>query len=169
MPQAIAAMGMKVIGRKLLARFGHRAVLIGNTVLLGVAIGSFALIGRDTPIWCIASLSFALGFLASLQFTSMNTLVYADVEDRDASQAGSIASTAQQMALSFGVAFGALLAAWYLGSIDQSIAAQTIPALHKAFLTMGVVTMLSSFTFWSLDSSDGNNVSNRAVRVVEAR
>jgi len=73
------------------------------------------------------------------------------------------------MALSFGVAFGALLAAWYLGSIDQSIAAQTIPALHKAFLTMGVVTMLSSFTFWSLDSSDGNNVSNRAVRVVEAR
>jgi hypothetical protein len=99
----------------------------------------------------------------------MNTLVYADVDDRDASQAGSIASTAQQMSLSFGVAFGALLAGWYLGAVDQSIAGQTIPALHKAFLTMGALTVVSSVTFWTLRPSDGNNVSNRAVRVVEAR
>lgn len=169
MPQAIAAMGMKVIGRKLLTRFGHRTVLVANTVLLGVAISSFAIVDRQTPIWCILILSFSLGFLASLQFTSMNTLVYADVEDRDASQAGSIASTAQQMSLSFGVAFGALLAAWFLGGLDQSISEQTIPALHKAFITMGALTVLSSLTFWTLRSTDGNNVSNRVVRVVEAR
>lgn len=169
MPQAIAAMGMKVIGRRLLARFGHRNVLVANTVLLGGAISLFSLVDQSTPAWCILPLSFVLGFIASLQFTSMNTLVYADVDDRDASQAGSIASTAQQMSLSFGVAFGALLAAWYLGGVDQSIAAQTIPALHKAFLTMGVCTALSSLTFWMLHSTDGNNVSNRAVRVVEAR
>lgn len=168
-PQALAAMGMKVIGRKLLTRFGHRCVLIANTALLGVAIGAFSLIGRDTPVWWILPLSFFLGFLASLQFTSMNTLVYADVEDREASQAGSIASTAQQMSLSFGVALGALLAAWYLGGVDQSIVAQTIPALHKAFLTMGGLTIVSSFTFWTLQSDDGDNVSNRSVRVVEAR
>jgi hypothetical protein len=73
------------------------------------------------------------------------------------------------MSLSFGVAFGALLAGWYLGGLDQSIAAQTIPALHKAFVTMGAVTIVSSLTFWSLRSTDGNNVSNRAVRVIEAR
>jgi EmrB/QacA subfamily drug resistance transporter len=168
-PQAIAAIGMKVIGRKLLTHFGHRSVLIANTALLGLAIGSFALVGRETPIWCIVLLSFGLGFLASLQFTSMNTLVYADVDDREASQAGSIASTAQQMSLSFGVAFGALLTGWYLGAVDQSIAAQTIPALHKAFLTMGALTVVSSVTFWTLRPSDGNNVSNRVVRVIEAR
>jgi EmrB/QacA subfamily drug resistance transporter len=168
-PQALAAMGMKVIGRKVLARFGHRSVLIANTVLLGVAIGMFSLIGRATPVWWILPLSFFLGFLASLQFTSMNTLVYADVDDREASQAGSIASTAQQMSLSFGVACGGLLAAWYLGGVDQSIAAHTIPALHKAFITMGAVTVVSSLTFWTLQSTDGDNVSNRAVRVVVTR
>jgi EmrB/QacA subfamily drug resistance transporter len=168
MPQALAAMGMKVIGRKLLTRFGHRGVLVANTALLGGAIMLFSLVDRDTPVWCILPLSFLLGFIASLQFTSMNTLVYADVEDRHASQASSMASTAQQMSLSFGVAFGALLAAWYLGHVDQSNATQTIPALHKAFITMGSLTILSSLTFWTLRSSDGNNVSNRAVRVVEA-
>ena len=169
MPQALAAMGMKVIGRQVLARFGHRCVLIANTVLLGVAICLFSLVSLETPFWCILLLSFALGFFASLQFTSMNTLVYADVDDQEASQAGSIASTAQQMSLSFGVAFGALLAAWYLGHVDQKVAAQTIPALHKAFITMGLLTILSSLVFRTLRSGDGNNVSNRAVRVVEAR
>jgi MFS family permease len=169
MPQAIAAMGMKVIGRKLLAQFGHRCVLIANTVLMGIAIACFSLIGRDTPIWCILLMSFVMGFIASLQFTSINTLVYADVDDRAASQAGSLASTGQQMALSFGVAFGALLTAWFLGSVDQSVSAETIPALHKAFLTMGVVTVVSSVVFATLRASDGNNVSNRVVRVVQAR
>lgn len=169
MPQAMAAMGMKVVGRKLLSRFGHRTVLVANTAALGLAIALFSLLGRGVSFWWIVAISFLLGFLASLQFTSMNTLVYADVDDRDASQAGSIASTAQQMSLSFGVAFGGLLAAWYLGHVDQTNAAQTVPALHKAFLTMGGLTCLSSLTFWGLRSSDGNNVSNRVVRVVEAR
>ena len=169
MPQAIAAMGMKVIGRKVLARLGHRCVLMANTVLLGGVIALFALVGPGTPIWCFLSLSFALGFFASLQFTSMNTLVYADVDDRDASQAGSIASTAQQMSLSFGVASAALLAAWFLGDVDQTVSAQTVSALHQAFLTMGVVTVFSALTFRTLHSADGNNVSNRKVNVVEVR
>jgi len=91
------------------------------------------------------------------------------VDDREASQAGSIASTAQQMSLSFGVAFGALLAGWYLGDVDQTLASETIPALHKAFLTMGFLTIASSLTFLTLRSTDGNNVSNRVVRVIEAR
>jgi len=168
MPQALAAMGMKVVGRKMLSRFGHRTILISNTVLLGVIIGCFGLVGPGTPIMCILGLSFGLGFIASLQFTSMNTLVYADVDDQHASQAGSIASTGQQMSLSFGVACGGMLAAWYLGNVDQTIAVQTIPALHKAFLTMAGITIVSALTFRTLQSADGNNVSNRVVRVVEA-
>jgi len=169
MPQALAAMGTKVIGRKLLTRFGHRTVLVSNTALLGVAIALFAMVDRTTPLAAIVALSFSLGFFASLQFTSVNTLVYADVDDERASQAGSIASTAQQMSLSFGVAFGALLTAWFLGGVDQTAPAQTIPALQKAFVTLGTLTLLSSLAFRCLHASDGNNVSNRAVRVVEAR
>ncbi|HEY3899522.1 MAG TPA: DHA2 family efflux MFS transporter permease subunit [Chthoniobacter sp.] len=169
MPQALAAMGMKVIGRKILARLGHRTVLIANTIAVGVAISSFTFIGPNTSVWCILPISFVMGFLSSLQFTSMNTLVYADVDDREASQAGSIASTAQQMSLSFGVALSALIVAWFLGGMDQTVAADTIPALHKAFLTMGSLTVISSLVFWTLSSTDGNNVSNRVVRVVQAR
>ena len=37
MPQAIAAMSLKVTMPRILARFGYRAVLVSNTVLIGVA------------------------------------------------------------------------------------------------------------------------------------
>ncbi len=158
-PLALAAIGMKVISQPLLARFGHRPVLMVNTVLLGLTITIFTQVGPGTSIWMIMPLSFAQGFFSSLQFTSMNTLVFADVDDRDASKASSLASTGQQMSVSFGIALASMLAAWFLGGLDQTDPAVTVPALHHAFLTMGIVTMLSSLTFWGLKSSDGDNVS----------
>jgi hypothetical protein len=96
-----------------------------------------------------------------MQFTAMNSLVYADIDDSDASKAGSIASTAQQLSLSFGVALGSLAAAWFLGNVDHADPAETIPALHKAFITLGALTIVSSVTFIGLHPNDGNNVSNR--------
>ena len=164
MPQALAAMGMKLISRPVLARLGHRNILLGNTVLLGLTMMVFTRIGPGAPVWSILLLSLAQGFFASLQFTSMNSLVYADVSDREASKAGSIASTAQQLSLSFGVAVGSLTAAWFLGHVNQNDPIETVPALHKAFITLGCITIVSSLTFWGLHSDDGNNVSNRPSR-----
>ena len=163
-PQALAAIGMKLISRPVLARFGHRTILIANTVFLGLTMTTFSQIGIAAPIWEILLLSFAQGFFASLQFTSMNSLVYADIDDRDASKAGSIASTSQQLSLSFGVATGSLVTAWFLGHVNQNDPAQTIPALHKAFVALGGITIVSSLTFWGLHTNDGNNVSNRRPR-----
>lgn len=160
-PQALAAMGMKLISRRVMQRFGHRTVLLGNTVFLGLTMMCFTQVDPGAPFGAILALSFAQGFFASLQFTAMNSLVYADIDDRDASKAGSIASTAQQLSLSFGVAIGSLVAAWFLGHVDQTNAAQTIPALHKAFFTLGAITIVSAFTFLGLHPHDGNNISNR--------
>ena len=50
MPQALAAMGLKLIMPKILARFGYRTVLISNTLILGVLIMGFATIGVGTPL-----------------------------------------------------------------------------------------------------------------------
>jgi len=159
MPQAASAIGMKILSKPLLARFGHRGVLRVNTVVMGLFIMVFGLVGPATPIWAILLLSFGQGFASSTQFTSMNTLVYADVTDAQASRASSIASTAQQLALSFGVAFGSVSAQWFLHSVPQSDHPAFISALHHAFLTLGVLTVLSSLTFAGLKPGDGSNVS----------
>jgi EmrB/QacA subfamily drug resistance transporter len=111
MPQAIAAMSLKVTMPRILARFRYRAVLVSNTLIIGLFIMLFATIGADTPVWVIVAEVFFYGFFTSLQYTSMNTLVYADVTDEQESSASSIASTMQRMALSFGVASASLVTA----------------------------------------------------------
>lgn len=166
MPTAAAAMLMKVSSRPLLAHFGHRTILISNTLFIGVIIMLFTMIVPGSPIALIIGLGFAQGFFMSLQFTSMNSLIYADIDNPDTSKASSIASTAQQLSLSFAVAFASLLAGWFLRGLDQTNPAEVVPALHHAFITMGLITMASSALFWWLHRDDGNNVSNRKSKTV---
>lgn len=164
MPQAAAAIGMKIMSKPLLARFGHRRVLSVNTLLLGGLIMVFTQVGTATPVWAILLLSLSQGFVSALQFTSINSLVYADVSDADASKASSIASTAQQLSLSFGVALASVVAAWFLHNVPAGSQPRFIGALHHAFLALGVITLLSTLGFAGLRPNDGNNVSNRTSR-----
>jgi hypothetical protein len=165
MPQAFAAMSLKMTMPGILARFGYRTVLVSNTAMLGLLIMLFATIGVATPVWLIVVLSFAYGFFQSLQFTSMNTLVYADVSAEAAGSASTIASTAQQLSMSFGVATASLVAALFLPDRFHTDAAQMIGGIHKAFLLLGVGTIASTAVFGGLKPTDGSAVSqHRADR-----
>ena len=159
MPSAAAAMGMKFLSARLLHRFGYRQILVVNTVMIGVTIGLFALVEPSTPILLINLLSFCMGFFNSLQFSSMNSMAYADIEQPDSSMASTIASSLQQMSMSFGLACGTLVAGWYLGNLPQTDRLAVMGALHHAFVTMGLLTVVSSLSFWTLRATDGESVS----------
>jgi EmrB/QacA subfamily drug resistance transporter len=160
-PQALSAMGMKIVSRPLLRRFGHRSILLVNTLCLGFTMMAFTQVERGTPLMMILGLSLVQGFFSSLQFTAMNSLVYADIDDRDASGAGSIASMVQQLSLSFGVATASLVAGWFLNGIDRTNHGQVLHGLHEALFTIGIITTISSLVFLTLHRHDGNNVSGR--------
>jgi EmrB/QacA subfamily drug resistance transporter len=163
MPQAIASMTMKLVMSRVLTRLGYRGVLISNTLMIGVLLLLFATIGLNTPIWIILVLAFFYGGFTSLQYTSMNTLVYADVSDEQVSHASSIASTSQQMSISFGVAIAGLATAFFLPASPDANRSQFIPGIHKAFLALGGFTILSTITFRRLRAADGANVSLHKV------
>jgi EmrB/QacA subfamily drug resistance transporter len=163
MPTAAAAMGMKFISASILKRYGYRQVLIVNTLMMGITICLFALVVPGTPIGFIILLGLAQGFFNSLQFSSINSMAYADIEAPDSSMASSIASTLQQISLSFGLACGSLITAWYLGSVSQTNQVAVTSALHHAFLTLGILTVLSSLSFWTLRQRDGESVSGRSL------
>ena len=162
MPQAIAAMSMKVIMPRLLALLGYRGVLISNTVIIGLLLLGFATIGLHTPIWLIVLQAFLYGAFTSLQYTSMNTLVYADITEEQTSSASSIASTAQQMSISFGVAAAGLATAFFIPA-THSNSVEMIHGIHEAFLVLGGMTVLSTIVFRTLKSGDGDTVSQRKV------
>lgn len=161
MPQALAAMSLKITMPGILARFGYRGVLVSNTLILGLQILLFALIGRNTPVWIVVAQLFCYGFFTSLQYTSMNTLVFADVTEEEASSASSIASTMQQMSISFGVATASLVTAFFLPDRFRSDPPQFIHGIHLAFFVLGGMTILSTIVFSELKKGDGDVVSQR--------
>jgi EmrB/QacA subfamily drug resistance transporter len=160
MPTAAAAMGMKVLSTRILRRYGFRRTLIVNTVMLGVTLCLFSQVTPSTPLAIIVLFGLAQGFFNSLQFSSMNGMAYADIEPVESSMATSIASTCQQLSLSFGLACGSLIAGWYLGDLPQTEQLAVMGALHRTFLTVGGLTILSSLSFWTLRPMDGDKVSH---------
>jgi EmrB/QacA subfamily drug resistance transporter len=161
MPQALAAISVNWVILRLLARFGYRGVLITNTIIIGVLLLLFATIGIHTAIWVIVALAFLYGAYSSLQYTSMNTLVYADTTEEETSAANSIFSTVQQMAISFGVATAGLATAFFIPEHSQSNPALMIDGLHKALVSLGLLTILSTIVFGSLKRGDGRAVSQQ--------
>jgi EmrB/QacA subfamily drug resistance transporter len=155
MPQAVAALSTKFLMPKLLDRVGYRAILVSNTVVLGAMLMLFATVGPGTPIWLIVVQAFCYGALTSTQFTSMNTLVYADVPSEQASGASSIASTTQQLSISFGVAAAGLTTVFFVPDAVKSNPAAMTHGLHEAFLALGVFTILSTLVFARLKKDDG--------------
>ncbi len=167
MPQALAAMSLKMIMPIVLTRLGYRRVLNYNTIIIGVVLVLFATIGVHTPVWLIVLQAFCFGFFSSLQYTSMNTLVYADIGESDTSMGSTIASTGQQMAISFGIAAASLAAALFVPDRFTSDAGEMIHGVHQAFLVLGGLTVLSTMVFRELKSDDGDNVSRHNVIVPE--
>jgi hypothetical protein len=49
--------------------------------------------------------------------------------------------------------------AWYLGDVPQTDRAAVTSALHHAFITLGVLTLVSSLSFRGLHARDGESVS----------
>lgn len=162
MPQALASMSTKFLLPKILNRLGYRVVLVSNTVILGLLLLLFATIGLHTPVWIIVLQAFCYGAFTSLQYTSMNTLVYADVTEEETSSASSIASTMQQMSISFGVAVAGLATAFFVPRVHSN-PAEMIHGVHEALVVLGGFTIVSTVIFHNLKSGDGQNVSQQKV------
>src|ERR1700728_576516 len=165
MPQALAAMALKLTMPRILQRFGYRSVLIANTICLGLMIFLFSTIDTGTPVWMIVLMAFTYGFLTSLQYTRMNTLAYADVNGREARGASTLASTVQQMAVSFGVAAASLAAALFIPDNLHATGAQMIHGIHLALWALGALTIVSTVVFFELKAGDGGAVSRHKAEL----
>lgn len=106
---ALGAFLMKASSPPILRRFGFRHVLLVNGLLSAASIFACLLLNVSTPWALIAVVLLVGGFVRSLQFAALNTIVYADVPPLFASAATSFASMLQPLASGAGVAVSAVL------------------------------------------------------------
>ena len=156
---ALGAMTMKVAAGTILRRFGFRTVLVINCLVSAVFLAACAAFTKTTPVAVIVTLLLIGGFFRSLQFTCVNTIAYAEIEPDKVSRATSLITVSRQLALSAGVALGALvveLVVRYRGG-GPLIAADFSPA----FLAIAVVSVLSLLFFVRLPADAGAELSGR--------
>ncbi|MGA7871866.1 MAG: MFS transporter [Candidatus Binatus sp.] len=156
---AAGALFMKVTATPIIRRFGFRSVLISNGVLSAFIMMSYALFRSTTSHYVIVLALLSGGFFRSLQFTALGSLAYADVPDSLMSNASTLASMAQQLFLSLGVAIGAMLLHLSLGA--RGAAHLSAHDFTPAFVVMGVLALLSSLLFMPLEYHAGAEVSGR--------
>ena len=164
-PAAVAILNVMVLAALWGFATPNRGILVTLLVLdvlvvLALAATWVSLGGGDRDMNILAVLLVG-GFFRSLQFTSINTLGYADIEPQRMSRATSFASMAQQLSLSAGVATGAIL-------LHLTVAARGGGGLQPtdfvpAFLTVGVCAALSSLIYLRLPPDAGAEVSGHGA------
>ena len=78
-----------------------------NALVSGVMIAAPAVFTAATPIGMVLVVLFIGGFFRSLQFTCINAIGVAEIDQPEMSQATSFTSAFQQIALSLGITVGA--------------------------------------------------------------
>lgn len=165
MPLALASIAAKPFTKPLMNRFGYRNLLTFNTRLIGVLIMSLALFNAQSPLWLIVIFLTILGGCNSVQFTSMNTITMADLRANQMSSGNSLIAVNQQLALSFGIAIGALLVQIF--SRMNYFAHNIATSFRLTFVILGLFTFFSSWIFARLHSTDGNNLLSRSNNAIK--
>jgi hypothetical protein len=101
------------------------------------------------------------GFFRSLQFTSINTIAYAEIEPPLMSRATALVAAAQQLSVSSGVAVGALVVEITLRlKHSAALGAGDFP---PAFLAISLLSATAALIFVNLTPNAGEELSGRAM------
>jgi len=150
---AAGAILMRASAAPVLRRFGIKRVLLVNTVIASAFIASSALFTPTTPFAVIIAVLLFGGFFRSLQFTSLNSLAFADIGSSTMSQATSFTSVAQQISVSAGVAVGAIvlesMRLWR--GTNEILASDFVPA----FLVVAAISCTAIFALLRLPMDAG--------------
>lgn len=157
---AAGAIMVKLFAEPVIRRFGFRRMLMCNAVLSAISIAACAFFSSSTPAWVMFAVLLVGGLFRSLEFTALNTIVYAELDETRMSQGTTFAALIQQLSLSFGIGFSAVLL-----DILRGIG---IPpeegGFSFGFAIVGAVMMSSALLFARLPADAGSEVANRPRR-----
>ncbi len=155
----VGAMGMKTVIPLILRRFGFRRALTVNALISATLVAACATFQPGVSFAWIVGILVIGGFFRSLEFTSLNTIAYANIDHRYMSRATSLVAVVQQVSIAVGVAIGALavdLTLWARGH-DTITAADFQPA----YLTIAVISGCAVFVFAGMPVDAGAELARR--------
>lgn len=154
---AMGALAMRTQAATIVRRFGFRQVLCIDAVASAALLCSMALSGPQTPRGLLFALFFAVGVTRSILFTSVNTMGYADVSERDMSGATSLAATVQQVATMLGIALASVVLQMLV--VARGLQTPGVGEFRAAWVLVGLLSLASLYWFRQLPADAGSSVS----------
>jgi EmrB/QacA subfamily drug resistance transporter len=156
---AVGAMMMKWAVPRILRRAGFRNVLTWNSLIASLMLMACAAFTATTPVAAMVAVLLLGGFFRSLQFTSVNTIAFAEIEPHRMSRATALIAVAQQLSQSVGVAVGALVVETVLRL--RGHAALNADDFPPAFIVVGLIAASSTFLFATMPPDAGADMAKR--------
>ncbi|WP_293904518.1 MFS transporter [Phenylobacterium sp.] len=156
---AVGALVMKTTAPPILRRFGFRQVLLVNGVICAATFMVYSLFKPETPHWLIMVALAVGGFFRSLQFTSLNGMAYADIEQSQMSRGTTTAAMAQQFIQSVSIGLAATLLHFLMRWRGETHL--TAGSVAPAFAVIGGLTLVSLFWFARLPKDAGDEMNGR--------
>ena len=150
------AMFMKTQAASILRRFGYRNILIYNALLAAAFSALPALFTEATPALVMTAIFFAGGLSRSLQFTSINTICYADIPPEKLSRATSFVSVGQELSGAVGVSVAAL----GLELMQRTQGGGVLAPSHfpPVFILISVIAACSAILYATLPKDAGSSL-----------
>ena len=159
---AAGAMSMKFMTSRVLRTYGFKQLFLVNGVISCLFIAACAMFTDATPAAIIFLTLLFGGFSRSLQFTSLNSIAYADIPNADISRANSLYTVNQQLSMAMGVAFAAFVldgSVWWRGGDELTHADFAI-----TFVVIAVLGLFALPSFYGLKANAGSAMSGHMQR-----
>lgn len=156
---ALGNIAMKIVTTPVLRMFGFRRVLVVNGILGALSILACITLSPTIPVALIVGVLFTAGCFRSLQFTALNTLMFADIADHQKSSATTVSTMLFHLSTGLGVAVAATLLNLSRTARDAGADALDLVDFRIAFAVVGVMAFFAISRFMSLESEAGAEVS----------
>ncbi len=144
--------------RSILRVFGFRQLLIWNALLTGAFLASCGLFTPSTPYVLIIAILFIGGFSRSVQFTAVQSLVYADMPIEKTSHATSFSAMTQQLTQSLGVGLAAIVV--HLSLVWHDRPTPMPDDIAPAYFTLALASLAAAVVFWLLPAHAGASLND---------
>jgi EmrB/QacA subfamily drug resistance transporter len=132
-PFAVGQFVLSPRSASLVSRLGVRPVMVTGMLMNAIAIGGWAFLGVDSPIWIVAVLFFIQGAGLGITVPAATSTVMGALPRERAGAGSALTNTARQVAVALSVAvLGSILSSAYRNSLSPTLTALPAAARNAA-------------------------------------
>lgn len=154
----IGNLAMKAVTSPILHHFGFRRVMLINGVLSVLSIIACAFISPGMALPIILLILFLNGIFRSMQFTSINTIGFADLSPKQISSASAITSTSMQLANTLGVALASLGLVLAQNLRDSQSTSLSLSDFQMSLTFIALISFTGIFSLLKLPNHAGDDI-----------